>query len=170
MPSTYEPIQSYTLGSDQQTITFSSIPQTYTDLVLVMNFGSTADNGSAIRMRINNDNSNLYSTTYLQGLFSGSVPGSAREAGTMAALGYQIGAFTGLKNTYVLHFMEYANTNIYKNYIGRVNGTDGTAINAMCYRSNSAITSLSFRVGNYDSPTASFAANSIFTLHGIKAA
>jgi len=39
--STYTPIASVTLSSAQASVTFSSIPQTYTDLVLVVN-GSTA--------------------------------------------------------------------------------------------------------------------------------
>jgi len=42
--STYEPIASQTLGSAASSVTFSSIPQGYTDLVLVLNVkGSTAN-------------------------------------------------------------------------------------------------------------------------------
>lgn len=168
MPATYEPIQTQTLGSATQTVTLSSIPGTYTDLVLVMSVASENSSGSAVRMRINGDTNSNYSTHYIQGLGSGNG-NSAREAD--ASLGYQIGVTNSFVNAYILNFMDYSNTTTFKNYIGRINSTiDGTAANVMTYRSTSAITSLSFRIGNYSSPTANFATGSTFTLYGIKAA
>jgi len=49
MPKTYEPIATTTLGSNQTTITFSSIPSTYTDLVIVSNMGTTTASYPFIR-------------------------------------------------------------------------------------------------------------------------
>jgi hypothetical protein len=49
MPITYELVRpSQTLTSAASSVTFSSIPATYTDLVLVVNGTSTATNGNAI--------------------------------------------------------------------------------------------------------------------------
>ena len=170
MPTaTYEPIQTQTLGSSTQTVTLSSIPGTFTDLVLIISPASATASGSAIRLRINgNTTATDYSTTYLQGLGSGAAS-SQRE--NDAALGYQIGVTNSFVNAYILNFMNYSNNTTFKNYIGRVNsGIDGTAANTMTYRSTSPITILSFRVGAYDSPTNNFGAGTTFTLYGIKAA
>ena len=50
--STYEPIASQTLGSAAATVTFSSIPQGYTDLVLVANLISTSS--ARVKVRVGN--------------------------------------------------------------------------------------------------------------------
>lgn len=79
MPATYEKIQSTTLGSAATTITFSSIPSTYTDLRLVVKIIS----GSAtVGMRFNSDTGNNYSSTYLLG--SGTAASSGRYSNNNA--------------------------------------------------------------------------------------
>lgn len=166
--STYTPIATTTLSSTATTVTFSSIPSTYTDLVCILNVGATADVGGAIRLRLNGDTGSNYSVNYLQGL--GSSANSAKESGTMMALGYQIGVYTGIKHTYLLNFMNYKNTSVFKNILMRSNGADGTSANAGLWRSTSAINEISFRIGNYDSPTGTWAIGSQFTLFGITAA
>ena len=66
MPTTYEPIAATTLGSTASSITFSSIPASYTDLRLVLAVASTST-GAAIRFYLNNDQpfNSTYSYTYL---------------------------------------------------------------------------------------------------------
>jgi hypothetical protein len=66
MPRTYEPIASTTLGTASGTISFDSIAATWTDLVLVLNFG-VATAGPTIRLRFNDDSGSNYSYTYLGG-------------------------------------------------------------------------------------------------------
>jgi len=66
MPATYEPIATTTLGSSSSTITFSSIPSTYTDLRLVL-FGKADADGTQAVLRFNNLSTALYSRTFLQG-------------------------------------------------------------------------------------------------------
>jgi len=61
MPATYEPIATTTLGSAAATITFSSIPATYTDLVIV--FAGTATANLNPLMSFNSDSGTNYSTT-----------------------------------------------------------------------------------------------------------
>lgn len=73
MPATYDPIATTTLGSAASSITFSSIPSTYTDLVLVAT--GRFSNLSVWRMRFNGDTANNYSTTYMYGTGSSAVSG-----------------------------------------------------------------------------------------------
>jgi len=78
MPATYEPIATTTLGSATTSITFSSIPATYTDLRLVIAV-SSASGGFNIRTQFNSDTGANYSSTWLQG--DGSVASSSRNTG-----------------------------------------------------------------------------------------
>jgi hypothetical protein len=68
MPTpTYVPIATTTLGSAASTVTFSSIPQTYTDLVLSITTYNTAAN-QQFRMNFNGSSSaHCYSVTAGQG-------------------------------------------------------------------------------------------------------
>ena len=60
--STYTPIASHTASGSESSITFSSIPQGYTDLVLV--FLGKVDSGSGdLGLRFNADTGSNYSTT-----------------------------------------------------------------------------------------------------------
>ena len=74
MPATYEPIATTTLGTAASSITFSSIPTTYTDLRLI--FVGYAGSGSFANFRItfNSDSGTNYSRTTLGG--NGGSPSS----------------------------------------------------------------------------------------------
>lgn len=65
MAKTYEPIATSTLGSAASSITFSSIPGTYTDLRIVL-VGTVTDIVDLI-MQYNSDTATNYSYTRLQG-------------------------------------------------------------------------------------------------------
>ena len=85
MPTTYEPIATQTLGSAAATITFSSIPATYTDLRLVLVGTSTISANPKINF--NSDTATNYSQTILSG--NGSVANSARQTnGTTIFVSY----------------------------------------------------------------------------------
>jgi hypothetical protein len=76
MPSTYTLISSNVLSSSAASVTFSSIPSTYTDLVL----RSSARSSTAtlnVRIRFNSDTATNYSLVYLYG--EGSAGGSGIE-------------------------------------------------------------------------------------------
>jgi hypothetical protein len=66
MASTYTLISSQVLASSAASVTFSSIPATYTDLVLRMSVRGSSNNLST-RIRWNSDSSALYSLTDLIG-------------------------------------------------------------------------------------------------------
>ena len=75
MPATYEKIQSTTLGSAQASISFTSIPSTFTDLRLTVT--SVPSGSIQYGLRFNNDSSSLYSLTELVG--NGSSAASDRD-------------------------------------------------------------------------------------------
>ena len=73
---TNTPISSINVTTATASVTFAGIPQTYTDLYIVCNPGSSATVND-LRMQFNGDTSALYSETYLRG--SGSAATSVRE-------------------------------------------------------------------------------------------
>ena len=78
MASTYTLISSNTLSSSAASITFSSIPSTYTDLVIRGSVRSTtAIDG---QLTFNGTGGTVYSRTYLRG--DGSTTGSSRNSST----------------------------------------------------------------------------------------
>jgi hypothetical protein len=85
MPATYEPIATTTLGSAVNSITFSSIPATYTDLKFVV-VGTVNDaTGRVAIIQFNSDTSSNYSFTRLTA--DGSSASSGNGSATYIAAG-----------------------------------------------------------------------------------
>lgn len=101
MPATYEPIASTTLGSATSNITFSSIPGTYTDLVLVLDGSFSVT--SNLYVDFNGGAANEYSTTDIRG--SGSAVSSGRTSNQMQ-LRFNQAAIT-TKATWIIEVMSY---------------------------------------------------------------
>jgi hypothetical protein len=166
---TYTLINSNTLGSAAASVTFSSIPQTYTDLRLVINCG-TATDGYGISARYNGDTNANYSDTGLWGTGSSASTGRHVAAST-ASLTIAVGGSTGASSTTILvDIMDYANTTTYKSAISRAGnatstaGYPGTELTISMWNSMSAINSLTLF------PGVNFVAGSVFKLYGIEAA
>ena len=169
MPITYEPIATITASGSVSDVEFTSIPQTYTDLVIVCQ-GRTQNSVTeqAISFYVNNDFSGLGSFTELDG--NGSAATSYRIPNTSAL---KAGIFPGASATSgavgqcILNVMNYTNTTTFKTILAR--GTAATSLTSAMvnlFRSTSAITRIgvaTFGAGNY-------VAGSTFTLYGIKAA
>ena len=65
---TYTPIATQTLGSSAASVTFSSIPGTYTDLMLISFAQGQASGGdNRLVLQFNGDTATNYSSTYLIG-------------------------------------------------------------------------------------------------------
>jgi len=168
MPRTYEPIASQTVSTSTATVTFSNIPGTYIDLVIVA-LVEAATSGSALRWRVNSDTGSNYSATYLLGDSRGALSGRESSA-TSGICGFaDTGSSADPTNVAVIHFMYYANTNVYKTVLH--GGASNAAAVDRCvslWRSTSAITSISLAMGatfptyNFDTATIS--------LYGVKAA
>lgn len=172
MASTYTPIATTTLSSSASTITFSSIPATYTDLVVVICPVATTDQVNALLMRINSDTATNYSDTNLNG--SGSSAGSYRSSSATyinLAESNILGDTTAGQTNFIISIFNYANTTTYKTILCRYNdATTGTGATVGLWRKTpEAITTISFALGA-SFPTQNLASGSTATLYGIKAA
>jgi hypothetical protein len=157
MPKTYEPIQTQTIGTAIATVTFSSIPQTYTDLILVANLIDS--NGFSV-MRFNSDSGNNYSRTWMYG--SGTSALSSRGS-NISGLDLKATTSGSEFSVDVVHLLNYSNTTTYKSCLIRQSlASQEVALYAGLWRNTSAISTITIsndiRIG------------STFTLYGIKAA
>ena len=169
MAITYEPISTQTLGSAASDVTFSSIPGTYTDLVLVsvVRSSRTVDAYDNLRVQFNSDTGSNYSQTFLYG--SGSAAGSSRASnGTYiyaADIETSNSGYAGL-STVIFNINNYSNTTTNKTLLSRVSSPN-TFVEAVVglYRSTSAVSSIKLICA-----ISQFVAGSTFTLYGIKSA
>jgi hypothetical protein len=163
MPSTYSQIATQTLGSSAATVTFSSIPQTYTNLVLIIDGTSANDSNGGIRF--NGDTTSNYSWTRLQG--NGSTATSARASNDTSIQSFTVGTSTGGAGAAVIQIFNYTNTTTFKTIITR-HGAASVIVRAIVglwRKTPEAITSITIITDN-----ANFATGSTFTLYGIKGA
>jgi hypothetical protein len=175
MPSTYEPIATSTVsGSTTSTFTFTSIPATYTDLVVIVN-GNT-DGPSSPRMFFNGENTGTnYSWAALVGR-TGVVNTYEVNSNQLYIGGYQNywpNSATERATAYI-HIMNYANTSTYKSYVSRdadsynVSSAIGeTAIYGGQWRSTAAVNRIDIWTGY---ALYYFRAGTTATIYGIKAA
>jgi hypothetical protein len=161
--TTYEPIQTYTLGISQSSVTFSSISG-YTDLVLVANPIITGGTAYNLQGWFNSDNSGTsYSATRLNGVGSGS--GSSDSVPNYPTLLFSgaVKVQTTYGSQFIIQIQNYANTSTYKTVLCRSsNASTGLDAIVNTWRSTAAVTSFSVRP-----EVSTFAAGSTFTLYGI---
>lgn len=167
MAVTYEKISSQTLTSQASSITFSSIPQTYTDIVVSASFIAVSGGSNSVSMRFNSDTGTNYNLIYV-----GADDGGSAVAGrstNVTAVGNTYGnAQSGRFPVFWSHIFQYANTSVNKNVLNRNGwGNVWTYFFMGQWRSTSAITTISFHPA---SGQTDFATGSEVTLYGIKAA
>ena len=160
--ATYTPIATTTLGSGVTSYTFSSIPSTYTDLVLVIN--GTGGSFTSINMQYNSDTSpsgTNYSSTGLNG--SGTAASSYRGTDSPSS---GVGGIGATNSTTIVQIQNYSNTTTYKTSIWRANSpSDYVQAGANLWRSTAAINAVVVAIysGNFGTGTT-------LTLYGIAAA
>lgn len=171
MPATYDKITSTTLSTSASDVTFSSIPGTYTDLVLVMEGYATTTDGLGQSYRLNGDNNNNYSHTNVYGNGTNSYS-NRTSSQTVAFISYGLGWSTTSTNRSLIKidFQNYSNTTTYKTAIARANSAGGsypgTEMLVSLWRNTAAITSITILPYS----TAKLATGTTLTLYGIKAA
>jgi hypothetical protein len=160
MPSTYTPIATTTVGSNTSAVTFSSIPSTYTDLILVAYAISTSGTND-IGITFNGDTGSNYSRTFLGG--NGSSAYSGRNSNVTVGYGMFFST-AGVQGT--INIMNYANSTTNKTFLIRAGqAADSTAAAVDLWRSTSAINSVTLTA-----MAAQIATGSTFTLYGVKSA
>ena len=162
--ATYVPIATTTLGSASSPVTFSSIPSTYTDLVLISSVLGVTGTSYILQATVNSDSGTNYSTTWMLG--NGTAASSGRStSATSIYLGHLTGFLTtGSPMTAITNFPNYSNTTTYKTTLSRGNntGTDTEAIVGL-WRSTAAINRIDLTLGS----GTNFQTGSTFTLYGI---
>ena len=166
MPTTYEPIATTTLGSATATITFSSIPATYTDLRLVF-VGNCVSASRYLIYRFNSDSGTNYSMTSLGG--DGASAYSLRRASdTYLFTNNYSGASTTVPQLVTTDIFSYAGSTNKTSLSTVSSDTNGAGVvdrSVGLWRSTSAITSITIYYGG---ALADIAAGSTATLYGIK--
>lgn len=160
MPTpTYTALANITLGSSASSVTFSSIPATYRDLVLAITalHNTTSDVQASIQPNSDSGNASL---VYMDGRSTSGFSGTD----TKIALYYQSGAPANSPMGVNVQIMDYSATDKHKTFLVR-SGHPSFQVSAYAARwaSTSAITSLvipSLSGGN-------FQAGSSFALYGI---
>jgi len=166
--STYTPIATTTTAGGTNTVTFSSIPSTYTDIILVAsNIGYTAA-GDTPYLRINGDTGTNYSGTLLSG--NGTTANSGRRTSTAQGMplgGTYAGSSTTVATNLIFQLMNYANTTTYKTGLSRYFQPAGeTEATVALWRNTAAVTSIQYRTDGGNN----ISAGAVFTLYGIAAA
>lgn len=165
LPSTMTPIATNTLASATGTVTFSNLPQTYTDLILVFQVQRSTATGTYLQMRLNSDSGSNYSTTFLYG--TGSSAGSWRDSNrTDINLDYYAAPTNSSWSNRNISINNYSNSTTYKTVINRANdASQGTDAGVHLWRSTAAINTITLTM-----PSNNFVTGSTFTIYGIKAA
>ena len=172
MPATYVPINSQVLSSTQATVVFDTIPQTYTDLVLIVSGYTThADDGARGFIQFNADtgsNSN-YSDCYI------GVTASTRQTNKDTNAAYI--AYGVLGNSSTTPAVAIVNIHNYRNpsswglvlsqcgkYASTASGNFGNRWTAGSWRNTAAIDTITLKCDT------AYAAGTTFSLYGIASA
>jgi hypothetical protein len=170
MPTmTYTPLANLTLGSSAASVTFSSIPATYRDLIVVLNIRSThsGDEDYAL-MRFNGDTGSNYSYVFMNGSGAAATSGTASSStfindSNFAANSATANVFTPA----VINIQDYSATDKHKTTISRSNSTTASgqvSATAGRWANTAAITSVAFTCFQSG---ASYASGSTFSLYGV---
>lgn len=166
----YELIQRQVLGSTAATITFSSIPQEYTDLLILTSFRSASTNSEDCYIQFNGDTAGNYLFRRLYGGGSGTAASDAVSGAATAARISRVIGTNYTSNTFSndsVYIANYRANSAKSISVETVEENNATGSYQMIYASQwtgtAAITSLSINILS----GASFAAGSSATLYGI---
>lgn len=163
--STYEAIATTSVSSSTATIALSSIPGTYTDLVLVITAKVSA--GADIWIRVNNDSGNNYSYAEIDATATTVSASKAASQSNGLLTDWYGTPTTDNSHICICQFNNYSSTVHHKTMLSRANrASSGVDFVQSKWSNTSAITSLTLRF----SGGTTFEAGTVVSLYGIKAA
>lgn len=167
MPGSYESIASTTLSTTSSTVTFSSIPSTYSHLQIRMSARSSFSFGSMFDSYIAFNGDNTYS-----GYKDHILYGNASSVTAVNASSYNLSYTTpganqtaSVYNGVIIDVLDYANTN--KNTVARflggadLNGSGNIVFGSVLWPNTAAVNQITL------SCDGSFVADSTFALYGV---
>jgi hypothetical protein len=170
MPTpTYTPLATVTLGTAASSVTFSSIPATYRDLIIVVNGRSThsANNLDTVGGRFNGDAGSNYSFV---GMNAGDAGSPLSNSGTTTNFqGGRLATSNGGRTAFgvcVIQIFDYSATDKHKTVLSRgASQTEAVAVdaNASRWANTAAVTSVLVRTAQ----GANYVAGSTFSLYGV---
>ena len=150
-----------TLQASASSITFSGIPNTYRDLILVFQGTTTPANGAGF-VRFNSDSANNYNNVIMAG--NTTPPYSGLRTGISAIdFAQDFAVEAGANNASVLQVLDYSATDKHKTVITRTNIGSSNVPAAMIGRwtSSAAINSVTFTLNQN-----AYAAGATFSIYG----
>jgi len=169
MATTYTLIASNTLSSSAASVTFSAIPNTFTDLVLrVSARGDAAGGSTEINLLINGSSAANYSNTNLYG--DASSPGSNRESNSTRIQLFVTDGSTATANTFSSHEVYLPNyTGSANKVVSSFNVQERNISNPAFIDVTASLRSVTDAITSLTLITASnFVSGSSFFLYGIK--
>jgi hypothetical protein len=162
---TYIPLATITLTGSDASITFSSLPTTFRDIVITIN-GTPADTAYPVHaLRFNGDSGNNYLYIGVTGNGSSASSG-ANTSLNYASLGqaFGIGPSTSSNFATIASIMDYRASDKHKIVLAR-NDVPGTGVEAQAVRwaNNDPITSINL----ITSSGAGFATGTVISIYGI---
>ena len=155
MPTpTYTALANVTLASTAASVTFSSIPASYRDFILVIEGLATSDSGIKIAFNADTTDAN-YPFVFMRGT------GSVADSGTNNRLISQF--YSASRNNAICQIMDYSATDKHKTLLIRdQNPNAQTLARAMRWSNTGAVTSIAITTA-----TSTFAATTSFALYGV---
>jgi len=173
MANTYILIEAKTLGSAVASVTFSSIPSTYTDLLLKASTRQSGDaDGYQMGIRFNGSSVSEYSRKVIYGYGSAVSNGSGSSESFARIAFAQSSTYTANTfNNFEIYIPNYTSSN-YKSFSSdavsenNATGVYAQALYAGLWSNNAAITSVT--LSEYAGSGTDFVQYSTFYLYGIK--
>lgn len=153
---TLDLLGSTTLSAATSTISFTGLPTSYTDLMVLgsVKSASTATGyiNDSLHVRLNGSSANSYQITQLDNNGAASVGGNFSTTQTSANVGSMWNSFSGNtpgSGNFTMWIPNYVQTTFYKNFTTLSYASDGTSgaalnITAGCFASTAAVSSISF--------------------------